>query len=478
MINRRFAVLTLAVICILNGSGCVRSDQAWKAGRKKPAWVSKPPEKPGYYYYVGISQHQEDRGVALQKALEEAMKQVLTTIGITVGTQMRLDKEIRGNEAITKMLDKYRESGQAKVQGHKIDDSFTEEYLDGGRRFCDFYLLLRYSESEIKKERQRIQDQQAQNRLEADRKMRESDALLKEGKILASFEEDARMFTMLADQPGISQYSLLLNRIKKLLNSLEAEVASAQGKKPSVRLIAKMDGKRKAVSGVRMLASFDTGEGEVDSPKSTDEDGLAVFPIAKIKFAGGITRLKIRPMAEQFTVPLQNAYMDDSDFQFIEGILKGLEVSLTLKAADFGGSKFAMVVWDDKGKRETSFETALAKQLTAAGISVRAFSDIAQGVSFDNFENEEFYGFLTAQGMDNLIVGRVKVIDNGDVYNLKSVTSQADMKVVELKTRKLLAAFEKSKTGVQINFERAKSKTSKELVEEIAPELVDIAGVQ
>ena len=478
MINRRFALLFPALICMINVSGCAGTDQAWKAGRKKPDWISKPPEKSGYHYYVGISQNQEDRGAALQKALEEAMKQVLTTIGITVGSQMRLDKEISGNESITKMVDQYRETGRAKVQDHKIDQMHTEEYREGGRRFFDVYLLLRYSDNEIKRERQRIHDQQAQNRREADMKMRESDALLKEGKILEAFEEDARMFTMLADQPGASQYSLLLNRIKRLLNSLETEAVSVRGKNPSVRLVAKIDGARKPVAGVRMLAFFETGEGEISSPRISDDGGIAAFPISKIKFTGGVARLRIRAMAEQFTVPLKNAYMDDSDFQFIEGILKGLEIPVILKAADFGGSKFALVVWDNEGRRDSSFETLLSKQLTAAGISVRAFSDITKGVSFDNFENEEFYNFLISKGMDNLIVGRVRVIDNGEVYGLRSVTTRADMKVVEVKSRKLLAAFEKSKSGVQINFERAADKTSKELVEEIAPQVIDIAGVQ
>ena len=183
-------------------------------------------------------------------------------------------------------------------------------------------------------------------------------------------------------------------------------------------------------------------------------------------------------MAEQFTVPLKNAYMDDSDFEFIEGILKGLEVSLILKAADFGGSKFSLIVWNDKGKRETSFETALSKELTAAGISVRAFANVPAGVSFDSFENDKFFSSLAAKGIDCLIVGSLNMIDNGDVYNLKSVTGEAHIKVIEIKSRKLLAAFEKSNTGVQINFKRAKAKTTTALVGDIAPKIVDIAGVQ
>jgi len=476
--NRRFALLVMAGIFLITGPAFARPKKVWSSSRKKPKWISVIPEKTGYYYYVGISQNQEDRGVALQKALEEAMKQVLSTIGIVVGTKMRLDKEIRGNEEITKMVDKYRETGKAKMRGQKVKKMYTEEYRDGDRRFFDVYLLMRYSEKEIKKERKRIEAQQAKNRREADRKMEESDVMLKKGKVSEAFEEDARMFTMLADQPGISQYSDLLNRIKKLLSSLETEVVNTKGKKPSARLFAKIDGERKAVSGIRMLASFEKGEGEVDSPKTTDEKGMAVFPISKIKFSGGIAKLKIRPMDEQFTVPLKNAYMDDTDFEFIEGILKGLEVSLILKASDFGDSKFTLIVWDDNGKRETSFETALSKELTAAGISVRAFANVPQGVSFDSFENDKFFSSLADKGIDCLVVGSLNTIDNGDVYSLKSVTGEAHIKVIEIKSRKILAAFEKSSTGVQINFKRAKAKTTSALVADIAPKIIDIAGVQ
>lgn len=478
MRNKRFAVFAFAGFFLMSCSALPRPKKVWSSKRRKPKWISVIPEKAGYYYYLGISQNQEDKGVALQKALEEGMKQVLSTIGIVVGTKMRLNKEISGNKEITKMVDKYRETGKAKLRGQKVKEMYTEEYLDGDRRFFDVYILMRYSEKEIKKERRRIEDQQAKNRREADGKMEESDAMLKQGKVSSAFEEDARMFTMLADQPGISQYSALLNRIKKLLSSLETETVVSKGKKPSVRLVAKIDGERKPVSGIRMLASFETGEGEVDSPKTTDEGGVAVFPISKIKFSGGIAKLKIKPMTEQFTVPLKNAYMDDSDFEFIEGILKGLEVSLILKASDFADTKFTLIVWNEKGKRETSFETALSKELTAAGISVRAFANVPQGVSFDSFENDQFFSSLAAKGIDCLVAGSLNMIDNGDVYSLKSVTAEAHIKVIEIKSRKLLAAFEKSNTGVQINFKRAKAKTASSLVKDIAPKIVDIAGVQ
>ena len=72
-----------------------------------------------------------------------------------------------------------------------------------------------------------------------------------------------------------------------------------------------------------MLASFETGEGVLASPRTTDDDGIVEFPISKIKFKGGIATLKIKPMSEQFTVPLKNAYMDDSDYEFMAGMLKG-----------------------------------------------------------------------------------------------------------------------------------------------------------
>ncbi|MEA2081655.1 MAG: hypothetical protein U9O97_02825, partial [Elusimicrobiota bacterium] len=129
MRNKRFAVFAFAGFFLMSCSALPRPKKVWSSKRRKPKWISVIPEKAGYYYYLGISQNQEDKGIALQKALEEGMKQVLSTIGIVVGTKMRLNKEISGNKEITKMVDKYRETGKAKLRGQKVKEMYTEEYL-------------------------------------------------------------------------------------------------------------------------------------------------------------------------------------------------------------------------------------------------------------------------------------------------------------------------------------------------------------
>ncbi|MFH1352222.1 MAG: hypothetical protein ABIH68_01450 [bacterium] len=448
------------------------------SSRKKPQWISIPPEEKGFHYFIGISQNQEDKGVALGKALEEAQKQVLSTIGIVVGTKMRLNKEISENETVTKMMDQYRETGKAKLQGQKVKEIYSEEYRDGDRRFFDVYVLLKYSAGEIKAERERIEQQQAANRRDAKEKLLLIDKMISDGKIWDAYQEASRIFTGLADQPGASEYRLLLNIVKKIVNGLVVTPVSVKGKDPSVKLTLIWDKEKLPVASVKMLSEIVQGEGEIVSPQTSGDDGIAVFPISKIKFQGGLAKLKIQPQTEPFLDSLKNAYMDDSDFDSLKKSLENSVVSIILKASDFGGQKFCLIVWNEAGKREHSFEVSTTKELGKAGISVRSFSEIPQEVSFDSFENEKFYDFLSSQEMDALIVGRLNVIDNGDVYNLRSVTSRIDLKVIEIKTRKILAAFEKEQTGVQINLERAKSKTFSDLVGLIAPQLIDIAGVQ
>jgi len=475
--NYKVVFAVLSVFLLSNALFAVPK-KVRSSSRKRPKWISIPPEEKGYHFFVGISQNQDDKGTALGKALEEAQKQVLSTIGIVVGTKMRLNKEISENKTVTKMMDQYRETGKAKLKGQKVKEIYSEEYRDGDRRFFDVYVLLRYSAGEIKSERRRIEQQQADYRRIANEKLTLIDKMISDGKIWDAYQEACRIFTGLADQPGASQYRLLLNKVKKIVNGLVITPVSVKGKKPSVKLTLSWDKKKLPVSSVKMLSEIVQGEGEIASPQTSGDDGIAVFPISKIKFQGGLAKLKIQPQTGQFLDSLKNAYMDDSDFDSLKKSLENAVVSIILKASDFGGQKFCLIVWNEAGKRENSFEVAVTKELGKAGISVRSFSEIPQGVSFDSFENDKFYDFLSAQGMDALIVGRLNVIDNGDVYNLRSVTSQVDLKVIEIKTRKVLAAFEKEKSGVQINFKRAKSKTSSELVELVAPQIIDIAGVQ
>ncbi|PIU18185.1 MAG: hypothetical protein COT16_03045 [Elusimicrobia bacterium CG08_land_8_20_14_0_20_44_26] len=475
---RKIIGAVLIGLLVFNSAEASRIKKVWSSAGKKPKWISVFPEKKGYHYFVGISQNQEDSGVALQRAIEEALKQVLTTIGVVAGSKMRIDKEISENKEVTKMLDQYKENSRGRVKGHKIQEVYTEEYRDDDRRFYDVYVLMMYSDAEIKNERSRIEDQQAENRRLANDTIRGIDGMLKDGRIADAYQESARVFTMLADQPGASQYELLKSNIKKMLSGFAIEPVVVSGKNPSVKLSLNWNGKKTPAPGIKMVSAFKSGAGVISTPQTTGGDGIAVFPISKIKFEAGLAKIEVKPAEEQFTDSLKNAYMDDSDIDSMRGSIKETYIEIILKAADFGGSKFCLIIWNDGGKRENAFEVSLMKELTTAGISVRTFAELPSGVGFDSFESKDFYDFLSSQGMDTLIVGRLGIIDNGDVYNLKSVTTQIDIKVSEIKTRKMLAAFQKANTGVQINFERAKQKTSSELAKELSPQIIEIAGVQ
>ncbi|MCD6413050.1 MAG: hypothetical protein J7L54_02765 [Elusimicrobia bacterium] len=447
------------------------------SSRHRPKWLVKLPQEKGYNYFLGIAQNQPDKGVALEKAISEALKQVLTTIGIVVGTKMRINKEMTADKTITRMLDEYRETGKAKVRGHKIKGIYTEEFVDGDKRFFDVYVLLRYSDRQIKAERRRIEQRQAATRRLARAKMPEIDIMIEKGMVMDAYLSAAQIFTDLADQPTSGEYRIVLGKLKKIINGIGLEAINLKGKKPKVKATLRWDGSEIPVDMLKLEAEFSSGAGEIQTPQKTT-GGTAEFKIEKAAFQGGILKLKIFPPPDQFLNPLENAYMDSSDFSFLKKNIDDMAISVILKAADFGGRKYCLLVWDERGRRQDSFEVSLTKNLTNAGISVRTFSRIPSGVNFRNFEDENFYGFLRKQEIGGLIVGELKIVDNGSVYNLRSVSANISLKVIDIKNRKVLAAFEKTQTGVQINFERAKIKTTAELVKKIAPQIIDIATVQ
>ncbi len=459
-------------------SGCLAVPKKVRSSsRHRPKWLTKLPQEKGYNYFLGIAQNQPDEGVALEKAIEEALKQVLTTIGIVVGTKMRINKEMSADKTITKMLDEYRETGKAKVRGHKIKGIYTEEFVDGDKRFFDVYVLLRYSDREIKTERRRIESVQAANRRIAREKLPEVDKLIESGKVMDAYLLAARIFTDLADQPTSSEYRSALGKIKKIVDGISLEPLRLKGRKPKVEAVLRWGGKEIPVDMMKLEAECTEGKFEIETPQKTSE-GLAEFKIEKATFQGGLLKIKIFPSSDQFLVPLKNAYMDEADFSAFKKTLADAAISVILKAADFGGRKYCLLVWDERGRRQNSFEVSLTKRLTNAGISVRSFARVPAGVNFRNFEKENFYDFLKKQGIGGLIIGELKIVDNGSVYSLRSVSANISLKVIDIKSKKVLAAFEKTQTGVQINFERAKIKTTNELVEKIAPQIIDITSVQ
>jgi len=449
----------------------------WSSARKKPKWISYIPEEKGYHYFIGIAQNQPSRATALRKAIEEALKQVLTTIGVTIGTDMRIEKEIKASKVITKMLDEYSEKGKAKLKGHKIKEIYSEEYVDGDKRFYDVYVLVRYSDKEIAAERRRIEEEQRQNRSTARFNLEDYTKLLSNRRVKDAVEKLLENLYILSDQPTCAEYRRSFEKLKEVLGNISLKPQKVKGREPQILAVLNVEGEEIPYAFLGILAEFKQGEGEISSPVKTDENGIATFKISKIKFQAGVVKINFIPAKAQFIETIKNA-ISKKQREVLENIILQSQISIILRASDFGGKSVCILFWDEERKRVGSFEVSLAEKLTEVGVNIKSFSNIPTGINFENFEQGVFCEFLKEKGVDVLVVGKLQTIDNGNVYSLRSVTVNADYKIVEIKTKKITLSKTDSKTAVQINFGRARTKALKELAEIVSKSLQEILSIQ
>jgi len=386
-----------------------------KSKRKKPKWITLPPEEKGYYYFIGVSQNNKNLGEGINKAIEEALKQVLSTIGVVVGARTYIEKTMKEDRTISKIIDEYKEVGRAKLRGHKIREIYTETYLDTetGERFYDVYVLLRYSEKEIKKERDRIKRIQAENRKVSQKYLEEAKEFEKNGKIFNAFKKYSDVINVLQDQPGIYQYNNALIGIKRILNGI---VLKGKQEKRTIIVLGncRIHEKSFPLDGIKLKAEISKGEGEIEV-SSIFENGKCEFKIKKIKFEGGIAEITVFLDKEQFLSLLKNAYLSNQDLKALEEIIEEKKVKILISSSEFGFSKVCVFVFKKDGGRSSQAENIISKILIDSGIKV-AEMNIPKFLNYKNFMKKIFFTLLRKKGVKKVIVGELEVIDNGKVY--------------------------------------------------------------
>jgi len=474
---RRISIIFLGILLFFNLSHA-KIKLIEKSKRKKPEWITVPPEKKGYYFFIGVAQNQPSLTEGINKAVEEALRQVLTVIGIVVGSKTEIQKQMKGDKYIARMLDEYKEVGRAKVKGHRIKEIYTEEYLDTdtGKRFYDVYLLLRYSQSEIKKERERIQREQRENRSKAAGILKEAKNFEKNGKILKAYIKYADVLSLLQDQPSIYEYNTALLSIKRILNSIILKGISKK-RKIIIEVISRIGEKLYPVEDVKLIAKIEKGTGTITSSSITDVSGKADFTISKIKFEGGIAKVKVSFSKEQFLSNLENLYITESDLRSLKNIIEEKTVEVVLKSSEFGFSKTTVIIWKKRGGRSPQAEDIISSTLIDSGINVITLNRRFRGINYRNFETEDFFNILKSKGIEKAVLGEIELIDNGKVYSLYSVTGVLKLKIISVKEREVLTTIEETKNTVDLNFDKAAHKVIEFLSKKLSPKIIELLSL-
>ena len=159
-----FILLIVAVVVMI---GCahsvakrgVKSGKLLYASAKKiPEWITKIPESNNFYYFVGSSMDVSTMDEGKKEAINDALKQVVETIGVKVTTKSSQEEKYYAEEYRLNVSTKLLQEGEAKLQGAELKEIYYEKYeRPDGSIFYRVWVLIKYSKEEIIKEQKRLQ---------------------------------------------------------------------------------------------------------------------------------------------------------------------------------------------------------------------------------------------------------------------------------------------------------------------------------
>ena len=129
------------------------------ASRKNlPGWITRIPEEKKYYYFVGSSSDASTMEKGKREAVNDALKQVVETIGVKVSAESTQEERYYAEEYKLEVSTRLLQKGEAKLQGAELKELYYEKYERAdGSIFYRVWTLVRYSKQEISKEQKRIQ---------------------------------------------------------------------------------------------------------------------------------------------------------------------------------------------------------------------------------------------------------------------------------------------------------------------------------
>ena len=169
MSNKRgwitFCILVLLFIAAMIVNGCahgrarrgVSTKLVYASAKKIPVWITEIPEDKEYYYFVGSSGEASSLDEGKKQAVNDALKQVVETIGVKVTTESSQEEKYYAEEYQLNVSSKLLQKGEAKLQGAELKKAYYEKYeRPDGSVFYRVWVLVKYSKQEIAREQKRL----------------------------------------------------------------------------------------------------------------------------------------------------------------------------------------------------------------------------------------------------------------------------------------------------------------------------------
>jgi phage gpG-like protein len=294
------------------------------SARRIPQWVTNIPEEREYLYFVGTSGDAESYDRGKEEAIEDAISQVVKTIGVRVTSTATYEERYFAEQYETTISSELVTEGRAKLQDAEIKEIYFEKYArPGGTSFFRVWALLKYGKKEIAREQERLKSilQAKYGEVSAlESKAEEYAAAHRIADAVASRLQAA--YTALSIEDGKVLFDRNLNRAQELLLGIrldkegEAQVGFVGEALPAplrIRATFLEGGSRYPVPNLPLLFAYRVPKERSEGYKllvrgaSTGSDGTASYQVDMIEEVSDANRVDVSFDLSAFVKQLQEA---------------------------------------------------------------------------------------------------------------------------------------------------------------------------
>ena len=462
-----------------------------KSKKSTPKWITLPPQESEFLYFIGSKSKAPTYEDGVKTALANAMSEVMMNIGFTFAMQTEITTRIEADKDLSSYVDNIQQTGSAELKDQRIKEIYFEKYKDTKmvvenniqkkveQVYYDVYLLLKYSKSEIAKERKKKEQKDAENAKIARGFLTAAETMLGSSQVMDAYNKYASVIKILSAQAGIPLFNEALAAIKNISQNIVLSEAPAGSRKEiPVRVAYETDQAKAPVSRAVLKTAITMGSGEIDNTVSTGLDGIGLCRIQKMTFDGGLAKILITLDSEPFVLPLKDTAVQEKERKAVEDTITSKTLTITLKSSQFGASKVCVIIWDKAGGRNKELESMITEALTKAGISVVVPQSLKTDLSFNSFDSPDFYSQLSQEGISVSVVGQSEATDNGNIYGMQSVLGVIDSRVIDVKKQQVLTTISKNVPKVGNSFLQAKTNCFKTIADLITPTIVSTVSAE
>ncbi len=334
-------ILLLALVSCNDGSN-VKPDGAKKiikaSASNSPDWIVMQKKHSDYVYFVGIGADSKELKEVRDKAVDDAVGQLVEYIGFRATSKIKKTTEYTDTDQASTFSESIKESiegkGSAKVSVD-IEDFYYEQYADSS---FTMYVLLKLPKKWVEEERARLKQLAKEQRVQATAAIEKAKQEKQNGNLNESLEQSMSAYFISEQAVENSDiYDQAKNNILATLQGLsfklenEPRFAFTEGGSEIIELGIYSSGSTRAVGGLLTSVDVEGDAAQVVSKSgfNSDKSGKVYLEVGKVNSS---TTKELKVMVSFSPAKMSKiAELDEEFYQELMKVRKDMALSLTLK---------------------------------------------------------------------------------------------------------------------------------------------------